>query len=71
MEELKMNCKKFLSHEEYDLRILLAQMENKYIYQRVEFIGDPWELLDKAAELRKIFNQVPKPNLRINQYEGD
>jgi hypothetical protein len=66
-----MDCEVLLSHEEYELRVLLAKMENRCIDQRIKFIGDPWIILQKAEELNRIINQVPKPNHRINQYEGD
>ena len=56
---------------EHELRVLLAGMENKCLNQRVKFIGNPWEVLDKANELKRIINQVPQPNPRINMYEGD
>ena len=57
--------------KEHQLRILLANMENRSLDQCVKFIGNPWEVLRKAEELKKIFNQVPQPNPRINKYEGD
>jgi hypothetical protein len=60
-----------ITEKEHQLRVLLAKMENKYIYQQVLFIGDPWGILRKAEELKKIINQVPQPNPRINRYEGD
>jgi hypothetical protein len=55
---------------EHQLRIIMAQMENKCIDQRINFIGDPWVVLRKAEELKRIINQVPKPNPKINMYEG-
>jgi hypothetical protein len=57
--------------KEHQLRVLLAKMENKCIDQRAQFIGDPWAVLRKAEELKRIINQTPKPNPRINMYEGD
>ena len=41
------------------------------MFQRVQFMGNPWKILEKAEELKRIINQVPQPNPRINKYEGD
>lgn len=60
-----------IPEREHDLRVLLAKMENKCLDQRVQFLGDPWEILEKAKELKRIINRAPQPNLRINKYEGD
>ena len=57
--------------QEHELRVLLAGMENQCLNQRVLFIGDPWEVWNKANELKRIINQTPQPNSRINKYEGD
>lgn len=60
-----------IPEKEHQLRILLAKMENKCMFQRVQFIGDPWAVLHKAEELKRIIDQVPQPNPKINKYEGD
>jgi hypothetical protein len=69
-EEDRMETVLAIPEKEHSLRVLLAKMENKCIYQRGMFIGDPWALLRKAEELKRIINQVPQPNPRINMYEG-
>jgi hypothetical protein len=60
-----------IPEKEHKLRMFIAEMENKFINQNIQFVGNPWELLEKVKELKKIINQVPQPNPRINLHEGD